>query len=115
VDDLLPLVEAWRSRKRRIVFAQGSFDGIYANDVKYLQEAALLGDRLIVGVSKDDSKSVPGSELHSPNDGNDRATVVAALATVDAVILCDERTPLELIKAVRPDVELSPNDEGAKR
>jgi len=115
VDELLPIVGAWRNRNRRIVFALGSFDGICANDVKYLQDAALMGDRLIVGISKDDSNCIPGSKQHSTNDENNRATVVAAMATVDAVILCDEMTSLELNKVVQPDVELSPNDERVRQ
>jgi len=104
VDDLLPLVAAWRSRKQRIVYAQGHFDGVRAGDVDYLQAAALEGDNLIVGVTTNDLAGASGNESLTRNSQEDRAAVVAALVPVDAVILCDEKMHLELIRTLQPDV-----------
>ena len=104
LDELLLLIDEWRDRKRSIVFAQGCFDGVHAGHVSYLQNAAHKGDKLIVGISSDRATCAAEGDRSPINSQNDRATVVAALAPVDAVILCDDETPLKLIKALKPDV-----------
>lgn len=107
--DLLPMVEAWRSRKQRIVYMQDRFDGVYANDVNRLQDAALEGDKLIVGIAADLLPESPTDSLR--NDQNDRAAVVAALAPVDAVILCNDDIPREVLRTLQPDILLRNKDD----
>lgn len=90
---------------KRIVFTNGCFDILHAGHVTYLQEAATLGDFLVVGVNSDDSvKRLDKSPARPLQNEFSRSTVMAALQFVGAVIVFDEDTPLELIQAVKPDV-----------
>ncbi|NGZ06415.1 MAG: D-glycero-beta-D-manno-heptose-7-phosphate kinase [Magnetococcales bacterium] len=97
-------VAEWRAKGERLVFTNGCFDLLHAGHVTYLEKARLLGQRLIVGLNTDRSVQ----ELKGPTRPvireQDRARVLAALASVDLVILFDESTPLTLIRALQPDV-----------
>ncbi len=99
------MVNVWRLKSDRIVFTNGCFDILHRGHVEYLQEAAALGDRLVVGVNSDASVRRLGKGDDRPiNDQDTRAKVLAALRCVDAVVIFDEDTPLELITALQPDV-----------
>ncbi|MBK7945817.1 MAG: D-glycero-beta-D-manno-heptose 1-phosphate adenylyltransferase [Flavobacteriales bacterium] len=99
------LCNIWRMKGDRIVFTNGCFDILHRGHVEYLQEAAALGDRLVIGVNSDASVRRQGKGPERPlNDEQSRAKVLAALRLVDAVIIFDEDTPLDLIKAITPDV-----------
>lgn len=99
------MVNVWRLKSDRIVFTNGCFDILHRGHVEYLQEAAALGDRLVVGVNSDASVRRLGKGDDRPlNDQDSRAKVLAALRCVDAVVIFDEDTPLELITALQPDV-----------
>ncbi|MBN2565630.1 MAG: D-glycero-beta-D-manno-heptose 1-phosphate adenylyltransferase [Candidatus Eisenbacteria bacterium] len=103
-DDLIRVVGEHRAGGRRIVFTNGCFDIIHRGHVDYLERAASLGDVLVVGVNTDRSvRALKGEERPIVRE-DDRAHVVAALASVDYVCLFDEDTPLELIRDVLPDV-----------
>lgn len=104
LDALLPRVAAWRATGQRIVFTNGCFDLLHAGHVTYLERARKLGDRLIVGLNTDRSVSALKGPSRPVIHEADRARVMAALESVDAVILFDEDTPLNLIHAIRPDV-----------
>ena len=105
------IVNVWRLKDDRIVFTNGCFDILHRGHVQYLQEAAALGDRLIVGVNSDTSVMRQGKGPGRPiNDQESRAMVLAALRCVDAVVIFEEDTPLELIKTVRPDVLVKGGD-----
>ena len=104
LDDILPILTTWRSKRRRIVFTEGDFDGIYQSTVNYLHEAERSGDQLIVGISSDNALQSNRGNQSQLNGQQDRASVVAALTPVNAVILCDDERPLQRIKAIRPDV-----------
>lgn len=97
-------VEQWRARGERIVFTNGCFDLLHAGHVTYLEAARRAGDRLVLGLNTDRSvKALKGPTRPVIHEA-DRARVLAALEAVDAVILFDEDTPLELIQTIRPDV-----------
>ncbi len=99
------LAHVWRVKGDRIVFTNGCFDLLHPGHVAYLEEAATLGDRLVVGINSDASVRRLGKGADRPlNNEMSRALVVAALRCVDAVVLFEEDTPLELITAIRPDV-----------
>jgi len=99
------MVNVWRLKSDRIVFTNGFFDILHRGHVEYLQEAAALGDRLVVGVNSDASVRRLGKGEDRPlNDQDSRAKVLAALRCVDAVVIFEEDTPLELITALQPDV-----------
>ena len=105
------LCNIWRMKGDRIVFTNGCFDILHRGHVEYLQEAAALGDRLVIGLNTDDSVGRLGKGDGRPyNDQDSRAKVVAALRLVDAVVLFDQDTPLELIQAIGPDVLVKGGD-----
>ena len=98
------LAEAQRAAGRRIVFTNGCFDLLHVGHVTYLQESAALGDHLIVALNSDASvRRLKGPSRPVIGEG-DRAAMLAALASVDNVVVFDEETPLDLIRAIRPDV-----------
>jgi len=105
------MVNIWRMKGDRIVFTNGCFDVLHRGHVEYLQEAAALGDRLIIGVNSDASVRRLGKADDRPfNDQDSRAKVLSALRFVDAVVVFDQDTPLELITAIGPDVLVKGGD-----
>ncbi|MCB0765982.1 MAG: D-glycero-beta-D-manno-heptose 1-phosphate adenylyltransferase [Flavobacteriales bacterium] len=104
-------VNIWRMKGDRIVFTNGCFDILHRGHVEYLQEAAALGDRLIIGVNSDDSVRRLGKATDRPfNDQDSRAKVLTGLRQVDAVVIFDQDTPLELIQVIGPDVLVKGGD-----
>jgi D-beta-D-heptose 7-phosphate kinase/D-beta-D-heptose 1-phosphate adenosyltransferase len=93
-----------RAQGRRIVFTNGCFDVLHSGHVHLLEQAAAMGDFLVVGLNSDASvRRLKGP--HRPiNTAEDRARVLGALACVGVVVVFDEDTPLRLIKSLRPDV-----------
>lgn len=104
LEALLTRVAGWRAAGQKIVFTNGCFDLLHAGHVTYLEGARNLGDRLIVGLNTDRSVSALKGPTRPVIHEADRARVMAALESVDAVVLFDEDTPLDLIRAIRPDV-----------
>ena len=103
-------VEAWRAAKQKIVFTNGCFDLLHAGHVTYLEAAKKTGDKLILGLNTDRSVSALKGPTRPVIHENDRARVLAALEAIDAVILFDEDTPLNLIHEVKPDVIVKGDD-----
>lgn len=93
------------SRTLKLVFTNGCFDLLHAGHAEYLERARALGDALVVGLNTDASarRLEKGSERPYVGEA-DRALIVAALESVDAVCLFDEDTPAELIAELLPDV-----------
>lgn len=90
---------------RIVVFTNGCFDILHAGHVRSLRDARAHGDRLVVGLNSDASVRRLGKDAGRPLIGEaGRAEVLAALQMVDYVSIFDEETPLELIRAVEPDV-----------
>jgi len=88
-----------------MVFTNGCFDILHLGHVTYLQEARNLGNSLIVGVNSDDSVKRQNKGDDRPiNTLEDRMSILASLECVDAVIAFDEDTPLNLIKAISPQI-----------
>lgn len=109
--NLQRLCNIWRMKGDRIVFTNGCFDILHRGHVEYLQEAASLGDRLVVAVNSDASVRRQGKGPDRPlNDEGSRAKVLAALRMVDAVIIFEDDTPLALIRAIVPDVLVKGGD-----
>jgi D-beta-D-heptose 7-phosphate kinase / D-beta-D-heptose 1-phosphate adenosyltransferase len=102
--ELLEKVAVWKQTNQTIVFTNGCFDLLHAGHVTYLEAAKKRGDKLILGLNTDRSVSALKGPTRPVVNENDRARVLAALASVDAVILFDEDTPLNLINAIQPDV-----------
>ncbi len=110
LDVLLERVAQWRARGEVIAFTNGCFDVLHAGHVTYLQKARAEADRLIVGLNSDSSVRRLKGPTRPIVGQEQRAIVLAALASVDAVVIFDEDTPIELIKAIRPDVLVKGSD-----
>jgi D-beta-D-heptose 7-phosphate kinase/D-beta-D-heptose 1-phosphate adenosyltransferase len=100
--------KAWvfqvRGTGRRIVFTNGVFDLLHPGHVRYLQEARRQGDALMVAINSDRSaRKVKGAGRPIVPQA-ERAEMVAALASVDAVVVFDEDTPHRIISMLQPDV-----------
>lgn len=97
-------VDAWQSEGKKVVFTNGVFDLIHIGHITYLSKAAELGNKLIIGLNSDSSvKRIKGD--NRPVNGQDsRAALLAAFFFVDAVVIFEEDTPLQLITALMPDV-----------
>lgn len=109
-DALLQLVEDARARGESVVMTNGCFDILHAGHVAYLQQAASLGQRLVVAVNDDDSvRRLKGPE-RPVNPLNQRMAVLAALGAVDWVVPFSEDTPERLICRVLPDVLVKGGD-----
>ena len=109
-DELIMRAAMWKKNGERIVFTNGCFDLLHVGHISVIEQARRLGDRLILAINSDRSVS----KLKGPNrpvvGENERARVLAALAAVDAVVIFDEQTPLDLILATRPNVLVKGGD-----
>jgi rfaE bifunctional protein nucleotidyltransferase chain/domain len=96
---------------RPLVFTNGVFDLLHRGHVTYLAQARALGSSLLLALNTDASVRRLGKGEDRPiNTLDDRAAVVAALRSVDLVTWFDEDTPLDLIRACRPDVLVKGGD-----
>lgn len=109
-EEIASLAKTWHAVGEKIVFTNGCFDLLHVGHVTYLEKAANLGRHLIVGLNTDASVRRLKGENRPLVHEIDRARVLAALACVDAVVLFDEDTPAELIKAIKPDVLVKGGD-----
>ncbi len=96
--------EEARRAGRRVVFTNGVFDLVHPGHVRYLRDAKALGDVLMVAVNSDRSARANKGPDRPINPEHERAEVLAALEVVDAVVVFDENTPLEIVTRVQPDV-----------
>ena len=103
-------LEGWREAGETLVFTNGVFDLLHRGHVEYLEEAAQLGDRLVVGVNSDASVRRLKGPSRPIVPGEERAELVAALKCVDAAVLFDEDTPERIIREVAPDVLVKGGD-----
>jgi len=99
-----------RAEGRRLVFTNGCFDILHRGHVSYLSAAKAEGDVLIVALNTDASVRRLKGPARPVNALDDRASVVAALSSVDYVVSFDEDTPVEVVRALRPDVFVKGGD-----
>jgi D-glycero-beta-D-manno-heptose 1-phosphate adenylyltransferase len=98
------LSKEYKKAKKTIVFTNGCFDIIHAGHVKYLNQAAQLGDILILGLNSDNSVKLIKGDNRPVIGQEHRAVVVAALSSIDHVVIFDEPDPEILIKTIVPDI-----------
>ena len=99
-----------RPRDHRLVFTNGCFDILHRGHVEYLHQARAMGDVLVVAVNTDASvRALKGPGRPVVSEG-DRAAVIAALESVDAVTLFAESTPQALLEVLLPDVLVKGGD-----
>ncbi len=104
------LVSIWKSEGKGIVFTNGCFDVLHYGHASYLSEAKDLGDKMIIGLNSDSSVRRLKGETRPVNGQLERATLLAALSFVDAVVIFEEDTPERLIKTIHPDVLVKGGD-----
>lgn len=110
-DSALLCCDKWKNAGEKIVFTNGVFDLIHPGHVFYLSEAKSLGTKLVVGLNSDVSARLLNKGEGRPiNDENARSLVLAALQSVDLVILFDEVTPENLIMQITPNVLVKGGD-----
>jgi len=98
------VISRLRARGRRIVFTNGCFDIVHHGHTRYLEAAKACGDVLVVGVNSDASVRRIKGPRRPLVCQKDRAAVIAALASVDYVVIFNEDTPLKTIQRLKPDV-----------
>lgn len=108
-EQFLPILQQWK-KEGQVVFTNGCFDLLHLGHVDYLEKARMLGKKLVVGMNTDASvQRLKGKERPIVSEIS-RAAVMASLQFVDAVILFDEDTPLELIEYLKPDILVKGDD-----
>jgi len=110
LQDLELLRETLRAEGKRIVFTNGVFDILHAGHVTYLDQARALGDVLVLGLNADESVRRLKGPDRPVNTDADRALVVAALRSVDHVVIFGDDTPLAIIETLLPDVLVKGGD-----
>jgi len=97
-------IKDWQFEGNKVVFTNGVFDLVHIGHITYLAKAAELGHKLIIGLNADSSvKRLKGEERPINNQDN-RASLLATMFFVDAVVIFDEDTPLNLINSLLPDI-----------
>jgi rfaE bifunctional protein nucleotidyltransferase chain/domain len=110
LEGLTKKLAEWRKGGQKIVFTNGCFDLLHQGHVEYLEKSKNRGERLVVGLNSDDSvRRLKGKDRPVLNQ-QARSAVLAALESVDAVIIFDQDTPHNLIQQVIPDILIKGGD-----
>jgi len=109
-EELMQEVKRIRLKSKTIAFTNGVFDILHEGHITVLAEAASFADVLIVGVNSDASVKKLKGNSRPVNSEDSRALIIASLIMVDAVVIFNEETPLELIKLILPDVLVKGGD-----
>lgn len=109
-EQLVHMAFGWRIKGKTIAFTNGCFDILHEGHVFSLSSAAREADYLVVGLNSDSSTRALKGDERPINREQSRALVLASLVMVDAVVIFQESTPLELIKMIEPDVLVKGGD-----
>ena len=115
LDEITLLSKELKARDKKIIFTNGCFDILHAGHVRYLETAKSYGDILILGLNSDRSVTALKGKNRPINAQLDRAYILAALEAVDYVVVFDEDTPYDLIKAIKPHVLVKGGDYEGKQ
>ena len=110
IEKLVKEIELHRKKHQKIVWTNGCFDVLHRGHIEFLKFCKTQGDLTVVGLNSDKSVKIIKGPERPINNEHDRAAVLAALETVDYVVIFDEPEPLEMIKKVRPDVLVKGQD-----
>jgi len=97
-------VDHWKIEGKKVVFTNGVFDLVHIGHITYLSKAAELGDKLVIGLNADSSVKRIKGDSRPINSQDSRAALLASFFFVDAVVVFEEDTPLNLISTLMPDV-----------
>jgi rfaE bifunctional protein nucleotidyltransferase chain/domain len=110
INSALPIIEKWKAENLKLALTNGCFDLFHKGHVDYLKFSSAKADRLIVGLNSDISvKKIKGND-RPIQDQLSRATVLSSNMFVDMVILFDDSTPINLIKAINPHIIIKGGD-----
>ena len=104
------LAQILAKSQKKVVFTNGCFDILHYGHIKYLEKARNLGDLLVVGLNSNESVQRLKGKTRPINSAFERACLLASLYFVDFVVVFDEDTPFELIKALKPDILVKGKD-----
>lgn len=110
INQLKKITEALKKRGKKIIFTNGCFDILHFGHVKYLEAAKKRGDVLIVGLNSDGSVRKIKGKTRPINRQNERAYILAGLASVDYVVIFSGETPYNLINTLKPDILVKGGD-----
>jgi D-beta-D-heptose 7-phosphate kinase / D-beta-D-heptose 1-phosphate adenosyltransferase len=110
INEITLLIKDLKARDKKIVFTNGCFDLLHAGHISFLETAKSFGDVLILGLNSDRSVTSLKGKERPINIQKDRAYILAALEVVDYVVIFDEDTPYELIKAIKPNTLVKGGD-----
>ena len=99
-----------KKQGEKIVFTNGVFDILHVGHLTYLEEAKSFGDILIVGINSDSSVKVNKGDKRPINSETDRAKMILGLKPVDYAVIFDEKTPMEIISKIKPNVHIKGGD-----
>jgi D-glycero-beta-D-manno-heptose 1-phosphate adenylyltransferase len=109
-ESFLPQLEKTRASGKKIIFTNGCFDLVHSGHVQLLAQARALGDYLVLGLNSDRSVRALKGESRPVNNEQDRARILAQLPYIDAVVIFDEDTPVELMQKLKPDIQVKGGD-----
>lgn len=109
-DTIIHKVAQWRLIGKTIAFTNGVFDILHQGHIFSLSQAAKEGHCLVIGLNADASVKRLKGDSRPVNNQDARALLLASLVMVDAVVLFEEDTPLDLIKSILPDVLIKGGD-----
>ena len=104
------IISDLKSKGKKIIHCHGVFDLLHIGHIKHFKEAKTFGDILIVGLNSNKSVKSIKSKDRPINSENDRAYLLAALESVDYVVIFDEDTPLEAMTVLEPDIIVKGGD-----
>ena len=99
-----------KKNSQKIVFTNGVFDILHVGHIRYLSKASTLGDILVVGINSDNSVKKLKGPSRPINKFEDRGFILSELKVVNYVISFEEKTPLNLIKSIMPDILVKGGD-----
>ena len=103
-EEAADFAESVRRGGGKVVFTNGVFDLLHPGHVRYLRDARALGEALVVAVNSDRSVRANKGPSRPINPERERAEVLLALGSVDAVVIFDEETPHAVISRIQPDI-----------
>lgn len=109
-EEIATTVADWKANGKKVVFTNGCFDILHYGHVHYLAQARAQGDKLVIGLNSKSSVKRLKGENRPINDDETRLHLLASLQYVDAVVIFEQDTPLELIKVIIPDILVKGGD-----
>ncbi|MBD3321527.1 MAG: D-glycero-beta-D-manno-heptose 1-phosphate adenylyltransferase [Chitinivibrionales bacterium] len=110
VPSLCRYLEPLRNHGKSLVTTNGCFDIIHAGHIRYLNEAAELGDVLVAGINSDESVRRLKGATRPVQSEKDRAAILASLCMIDAVFIFNDRDPCAFLEILKPDIHVKGGD-----